>query len=257
MHLIHLHHLTSTMASLVSDFQKKTLRSQRSRFGVAIDHWPKEWAIWVDRPVHSADVWLEHMCSLSWWKSPVIARRVRSAWNPDSSFEVLDQTVMSSIFVNWSCYPSTLFGSLNRAGHHLPAHSKNCNCTHLANTKTRDAKRKYCTKICKNYVSYPTFSTCPSSWSSSLSLHIFRLRWLGPAAIPRVDSEMQKTFGIFLKFSIGRAVENPEIPDSLMRSTRALGFFLPRSSLRSLLNPHRTSFTNIYYLSHDVAYITW
>lgn len=137
MHLIHLHHLTSTMTSLVSDFQKKTLRSQRSRFGVAIDHWPKEWAIWVDRPVHSADVWLERMCSLSRWKSPVIVRRVRSAWNPDSSFEVLDQTVMSSIFVNWSSYPSTLFGSLNRAGHHLPAHSKNCNCTHLANTKTK------------------------------------------------------------------------------------------------------------------------
>lgn len=173
MHLLHLHHLTSTMTSLVSDFQKKTLRSQRSRFGVAIDHWPKEWAIWVDRPVHSADVWLEHMCSLSRWKSPVIVRRVRSAWNPDSSFEVLDQPVMSSVFVNWSSYPSTLFGSLNRAGHHLPAHSKNCNCTHLANTKTRDVKRKYMKILYKNYVSYTVIQLClpahllPASASTS------------------------------------------------------------------------------------------
>ena len=165
---------------------------------------------------------------------------------------------MSSVFVNWSSYPSTLFGSLNRAGHHLPAHSKNCNCTHLANLKTKDAKRKYCTKIYKNYVSYPVIQLFLPA-----HLPIFLKLQLASASTSSASAgSVQRPF---LGFEISIGSDDSKIlrflrfPDSLMRSTRALGiFFAPHSSLRlrSLLNPNRTSFTNIYYLSHDVAYIT-
>lgn len=69
-----------------------------------------------------------------------------------------------------------------------------------------------------------------------------------------------KTFGFFRKLPSVQMTPNPEIPEIpwlLDEVHEGLGnFFCPHSSLRlrSLLNPNRTSFTNIYYL---YLFVTW
>ena len=73
-----------------------------------------------------------------------------------------------------------------------------------------------------------------------------------------------KNLWIFSKFPSVQMTPNPEIPEIpeipwlLDEVHEGLGIFFdiscPHSSLRSLLNPNRTSFTNIYYL---YLFVTW